>query len=795
MNLLKRLFRITPFKLSLSITLVFLTGSLIHDFNPSKVPFIQAIDQKSLDLKFHLRGAQASPSKIVILAADEKAFQTFGQWPFDRGTIFAPMLRELCKLNTKVVGLDLVWTDREKLIAPKLKSQLAERLGASAADLDGMIAGSSGDQQIREAVEDCKNKIVLGYAPTRNASDGLSETELKKRVEILTTQGGNAMLSRRTGRLKFARFRADREANVSFSYNANGGQFNTADITPFGVAQGFMNNEDDGDGSYRHGLMFFRVADTFVPSLSLRMAQKFLSPNDEPPGISIVPNAPEQGMTESLTLTIKTAEGPRTVPIDLHAQTLVNYRGPNYTYPNVSLADLLSGKDKIPYVQYIPGVGAQNFEGSKKDLFDQALVLVGVTAMSLYDIRPRPLEEIAAGVENHANILDNLINDDFLKRPSAENFLIVMMAIFVASLVYGILINRLNAALGALFAGLVISGMVYFDQVILFNRNNIVFSGYLQAMQFLFQFIAITIFKYMREENEKKFIRSAFDKYVSPAVVDSMLKDPKKLKLGGEKIDLSILFSDIRGFTELSEKVDVKQLTSFLNEYLGAMTEILQANQGTLDKYIGDAVMGFWGAPVENTNHAMCAVKTAIEMVAKLDELNKSFKEKYGFTIDIGIGINSGAVSVGNFGSNKVFEYTVIGDNVNLASRLEGVTKYYGAKIVISDTTHAALKPGAFATREIDTVRVKGKHKPVKIYEVLPDAPAFQGVRSGLEHFNSGLSNYYAQNWEQAIDRLEAVLKVKKDDRPTLELIERCKHYKNNPPAQDWDGSWEMTSK
>jgi adenylate cyclase len=255
------------------------------------------------------------------------------------------------------------------------------------------------------------------------------------------------------------------------------------------------------------------------------------------------------------------------------------------------------------------------------------------------------------------------------------------------------------------------------------------------------------------------------------------------------------MFSDIRGFTELSERVDVKALTQFLNEYLGSMTEILQRNKGTLDKYIGDAVMGFWGAPVDLPDHATLAVKTTVEMVNKLDELNAEFQKKYGLTIDIGLGINSGPVSVGNFGSNKVFEYTVIGDNVNLASRLEGLNKYYGTHIIISEMTYQLLNPDEFLTREVDTVKVKGKHKPVKIYEVFPDNAAHQPLKSVLKTFNDGLMHYYARQWEQALAFFQTVLQTRDGDRPTLELITRCRHYMNNPPEADWDGSWEMHSK
>ena len=570
---------------------------------------------------------------------------------------------------------------------------------------------------------------------------------------------------------------------------------NVSEITPPNAAQGFFNNEQDSDGNYRRATLFWNAGDYFVPSLTLRMAQKALSPTENAPRVVIVPDAPESGKTMGLNLDLDLPGGVmRPVPIDLLGQSVVNFRGMNKTFPNVSISDVINSSDTIEYDANEVG-GVKHYKVHKSEFFKDALVLVGITADAIYDIRPRPFDGQASGVENHANILDNLLSDDFLVRPTSQMIFILFAGIFFGGLLFGYIVSKLDAMWGALFAGITIGSFVYCDQVYLFNARNIILFGYIHVAQLICQYLSITVLKYMQEENEKKFIRSAFDKYVSPAVIDSMLKTPGALKLGGDKKELSVMFSDIRGFTELSERVDVKALTQFLNEYLGAMTDILQANRGTLDKYIGDAVMGFWGAPLDTAEHASLAVKTAVEMMIKLEELNRNFKEKYGLTIDIGIGINSGPVSVGNFGSSKVFEYTVIGDNVNLASRLEGINKYYGTHIIISEATFGLLKANEFLCREVDTVKVKGKHKPVKIYEVIPDNASHESLKNVLKTFNEALMHYYARQWEKALSLFTAVLQGRDGDKPSLELIDRCKHYMGHPPEQDWDGSWEMHSK
>lgn len=796
MRTLKRIFKVTPFKVSTFIAIVFCAITLVYHLAPSALGPLTPLLDKTVDLKFMVRGTEPAKAKIVIVAGDEKSFQKFGQWPFDRGTVFAPLLDKICSYKPKALGIDLVWTDQEKLIAPRVRDSLFSSLGPKSAELEEAIQSASGDSAMKGALSRCGDKVVMGYALFKDERNGATGDEFNNRLKLVTASGKNTLLVRQRGQLKFPRYGReyhDPEATVLFDSVATSGQLNVSGMVPKDVAQGFFNNDMDSDGNYRKGLLFFRAGDNFVSSLALRMAQKVLSPGDGQPRLFI--SAQTESSPYELSLELPTTSGSMHLPIDQFGNVLVNYRGPNFTYANVSMADILNSSESIEYVQVTPSGERVIQKTHKTEFFKDALVLMGMTAVSIYDIRPRPFDPVAAGVENHASILDNLLNNDFLIKPSAESLFTMLLSLFVLSILFGFAVSKLDAKLSAAFGATIIAGTLYFDQVVLFNNNRIVFAGLLQASQFLAQYLAITVMRYMQEESEKKFIRSAFDKYVSPEVINQMLNDPTKLKIGGDKKELTVLFSDIRGFTELSERLDVKALATFLNEYLGAMTDILQHNSGTLDKYIGDAVMGFWGAPLDNPEHARLAVKTAVEMVAKLDDLNVDFQKKYGLTIDIGIGINTGPVTVGNFGSSKVFSYTVIGDNVNLASRLEGVNKYYGTHIIVSETTFAMLKPGEFLSREVDTVKVKGKHKPVKIYEIFPDNKAHEPLKGVLEQFNEGLKHYYDRHWEQAMVSFETVLKARDKDKPSLELIERCKYYLSNPPQQDWDGSWEMHSK
>jgi adenylate cyclase len=344
--------------------------------------------------------------------------------------------------------------------------------------------------------------------------------------------------------------------------------------------------------------------------------------------------------------------------------------------------------------------------------------------------------------------------------------------------------------------------MGVFDVKILFSKNNVNWNTSLLAIELAAIFVFTLAAKYVIEERKKKFVRGAFAKYVAPAVVDAILKDPAKLSVGGEKKDLTILFSDIRGFTTFSEKMDAKALSAFLNEYLGIMTEVIFANQGTLDKYIGDAIMAFWGAPLDQADHAQNASRAAVQMMQALEKNRDRFRQQYGVEVDIGIGLNTGIVSVGNMGSNNNFAYTVIGDHVNLASRLEGLTKYYGTGIVTTRFTFDSIKNAGGtepAHRVLDIVKVKGKRNAVELIQVLDREVSAEGRRA----FEEARLFYRHQKWDQAIELFKKAndlimgeeAKLGEMDGACAMYIERCEKLKVNPPGADWDGTWEMESK
>ena len=427
-------------------------------------------------------------------------------------------------------------------------------------------------------------------------------------------------------------------------------------------------------------------------------------------------------------------------------------------------------------------------------------MLIGVSALGVFDGRAFPFSGNAPGVEGHATILDNILADDFLSRGNGWlSPLWIYFLMLIGGVAFAFMAQRLEAIPALLLCVSVFGGVGLLDVKVLFARN-IDWDLSFMFIEYSSIFILTVAAKYVMEERNKKFVRTAFSKYVAPAVVDSILKDPSKLTVGGEKRDLTILFSDIRGFTTFSERMDAKALSSFLNDYLGIQTKIVFSNEGTLDKYIGDAIMAFWGAPLAQPHHASNSCAAAVSMMKALAEHRERFKAQYGVDVEIGIGLNTGQVSVGNMGSNDNFSYTVIGDHVNLASRLEGLTKYYGVAIVTTRYSFDSIEAAGDvipAHRVLDFVKVKGKRNAVELIQLLEqDYP-----EGGLAAFESARSLYREQRWDEAIQAFQSANHLltrpenSKMDGPCAMYLDRCAQFKASPPGADWDGTWEMHSK
>jgi adenylate cyclase len=338
----------------------------------------------------------------------------------------------------------------------------------------------------------------------------------------------------------------------------------------------------------------------------------------------------------------------------------------------------------------------------------------------------------------------------------------------------------------AAFSGFVYYGFVHWGRW---------YSFVVPAATLVASYASITSFRVIHEEREKRKIRRTFSQYISPGVIELIEKDPHEyIRPGGEVKDLTVMFSDIRDFTTLSEGLTPDELVNLLNQYLSVMTDILFRHLGTLDKYIGDAIMAFWGSPYPQPDHALRGCRCAVEMIAGLEELNRKWAEQGRRQIAIGIGLNTGPVNVGNMGSDKRLAWTCMGDNVNLASRLEGMTKEYRNRVIISEFTQAQVSD-QFVTREVDRIRVKGKKKPVVIYELLAPISERHTYEALLTKYNAALDVYRSQNWLEAVGAFGELLLAYPDDGPTQILLQRSVEFLEEAPEPDWDGVYVMKSK
>jgi len=416
--------------------------------------------------------------------------------------------------------------------------------------------------------------------------------------------------------------------------------------------------------------------------------------------------------------------------------------------------------------------------------FKDKMVIVGVTEVGVYDMRPTPVNPITPGVSLHYVALSNLLQNELLKTSKPADYISIFVTLL---LVLTISFHRKQGQRIIMYSIAIFgSGATSYAMFIFGNYWQHEFYSLMPSVIYI---ASLESFAFFTVERKAKEVKKAFGSYVSPELVEQIQKNPDKLQLGGEERCISIMFSDIRGFTSLSEKLSAPDLVSMLNKIHDPMTKVVLKNKGMLDKYIGDAMMVLFNTPLDIEDHADMAVLSALELIRTLHKINIMFTEQDLPNIDVGVGVNSGNAVCGNMGSTVRFEYTAIGDSVNLASRLEGLCKAYKTRIVISEYTKDMCKT-QFLMRKLDNVRVKGKNEPVAIFEVMEDTPELRKLK---EEFDKAMNMYFGQEFSGALALFK---KLSEEGDPTSGIfVERCELYMENPPPSDWDGAFTMTSK
>ena len=779
------------FLLSLCITLSALTGYYLVFLQEKKTPLselAQRLELDTLDTRFRYRPAGfAHPdSRIFIVDIDQKAQEMLGRWPFSRN-YFGQMLDVLHEDGAAVAAFDVTFSKPDQTAAPlrSLAASLQDhRQNGEQVDpkviteVNTLAAEYDADKKFAGAIRRF-GPVILGnyFLFTPADLQGVSEAALdayanqiaffsfppahpmrpefgkQDKLNLIEDFAGAKLLPRGA------------EANMDVLTSAMQGDTSWT---------GFFNAPPDNDGVVRRATLILPYGRSqnpeewdLYPSLDLVGARALIGQEAQDTNLFYGPTG-----IWKISLGNKTAIFP-----DGRGQLLINYQGPWGTFPHHSIVDVIQRK-------FIPGT----FQGK--------LVLIGATATGIGDLRATPFGGTDfPGVEIHANVIDNILNDRFLKRGATQAAMdvLLILAFGIPLGIWMALVSPRWMWFGAfLFAPLV--AVDYWAFLHGWWLNFTIPAGTLTA-----NVLFVSLYRSLVEEKEKRRIRGEFGQFVSPEVVRRLLVDPRLVE--PKKTDITVMFSDIRGFTTISEKLDAQDLALFLNQYLSDMTRLVFENNGTLDKYIGDAVMAFWGAPFEEPGHAAKACKTALKMMDRVRELQTKWEAEGKPHLDIGIGLNSGLASVGRMGSALRYGYTALGDTVNLSSRLEGLNKDYGTHIIVNETTYAGAKDSGFVFRELDLIRVKGKLQPVTICELIGrtgedsvyGTPEETGKR--LELFQKARALYSQRQWQASQGAFQAILGPWPDDGPSRAYWKRCQEYLFEEPPATWDGVFTMTHK
>lgn len=739
MAITKFLFKQSTRLIAVSVAVVIMWMSIQSGTAPS---VLTRIEYLLYDLRFNLlldyTKRDQSDHKIAIIDIDEDAIVEIGRFPWSRHKV-ATLIDKLGEAGVLVTAFDVVFSEAEEnpvdYIAGLAPDALAQSVGNQGA-WQNLYESVDADINMARAVSE--NDIVLGFffQDDGQYQNGMLPPPV---FQVPPEWSERLVVTQRPG---FT-------ANIPVLQEQSEGG-------------GFVTMFPDFDGTVRRAPLVIRHGDFLYPSLALGAALRYLFLDSVEPQVAEVGNV--------LTVTeVAVSEFP--APTDALGFVTVPYQGKAYTYPYISAADVMM--DRLE-----PGV----LEG--------AVVFVGTSAIGLADLRSTPMGPQYPGVEVHANILDALLSGGFPQKPDWAEGAMLFQLFLIAILMIVVLprlgpITMLLGGLGIILLVLVFNGYVWTLGL------DLPLAGALMLT------LALTIIfiadGFLRENASKKMLKGMFDQYVPPAHIDKMMSDPDAYSFSGESKELTVLFSDIRSFTTISESLNAKDLKLMLNTYFTPITKEIFDYNGTIDKYVGDMVMAFWGAPIDDEHHRENAVKAALKMQEVTEQLKPMFKAQGLPEVNIGVGVNTGFMNVGDMGSSYRRAYTVLGDAVNLGSRLESITKFYGAKILIGEETYDHIT--GFVCRFVDRIVVKGKEEAIRVYEPLGlEGEVDANVVDEIQEYDLAYGLYLERRWDEATTAFKRL--HEQNPLPLYQVyVERIQDLRHQTLPDDWDGTFVHTSK
>jgi adenylate cyclase len=721
-----------------------------------RLPLIESLENIIYDTRVRLTMPRTVDPRIVIVDIDEKSLQERekggeGRWPWPRDRLALLMDVMFDKYQIAIVGFDVVFAERDESSGIRVLQRLGQK------ELREV-------QQFQSVLETIKPQLEY---------DNLFANRMKGRNVVLgyTFTSDDPAVASKKGMLPAPLFGGDVLGTRKIRATSwTGYTANLEELQKNAISAGHFNSLTDDDGVIRRVPILAEYNGSFYEPLSLAMMRLLLG---SPPAKPIVPDSgPLSARYDGLEwLQVGTK---LRIPLDDIAAALVPYRGRKNSFKYFSAVDVLNEK-----------VDPADLKGK--------IVLVGTTAPGLLDLRATPVDPVYPGVEVHANMIAGMIDGTIKQRPPY-----VLGAEFLLLLVTGLALALLLPLLGPLVSTLTTVGVllaVLATNIVVFHYGNLVLPLASGLLMTLVLFMLNMAYGFFIEARGMRQITGLFGQYVPPELVDEMAKNPEQFNMAPRAEELSVLFSDVRGFTTISESLSPEDLSLYINEYLTTMSLVIrEKHRGTLDKYIGDAIMAFWGAPVADPDHAQHAVMAALDMQKAAKELNEKFKAKGWPPFKIGIGVNTGVMRVGDMGSQIRKAYTVMGDPVNLGARLEGITKQYGADIIIGEGTKGRIS--GFVCREVDRVRVKGKDEPIAIYQPLGlEGQVEKPKLDEMKLWNQALKLYRSQDWDMAELQLINLKKATLDGALYEEFLERIAMLRANPPGKGWDGVHKFETK
>ncbi|MCW8885856.1 MAG: CHASE2 domain-containing protein [Motiliproteus sp.] len=722
--------RILRMLLALSLLILFMTGPG-SDYSHR---FSERFEQQLYDWRIRLNQQSEVDPRIVIIDIDEASLASVGHWPWPRETLAELINRLFDQYGIGLMAFDMFFPESDQILSrQRLEQVLSDAPSEQRQQLLQLVERLNPDQLMARSLTD--RPVVLGYA---FSPDGKFHAgELPPPLASAQSEQLNDQIRQAPG---FS-------ANLSVLQSQ----------TPYG---GFVDNPLlDSDGLYRQVPMLQRFQGQLYPALSLSVLQSIYGSQQ----VNLLSGG-QYNLLETIDM-----DGLQ-IPVDAQAAMLVPYRGPQGSFPYISAQSVLSGEADI-----------SQLEG--------AIVLLGTSAAGLLDLRATPVQNAYPGVEVHANLIAAMLDDKMLHRPDYMHGANLVQCLLIGLLL--VMLPPYLSALGSTLLAVSLASAVIVANLMLWKQAHHVLPLAPPLMILSLLYAVQLLLGYVVETRNRQHLSGLFGQYVPPELVDEMQHQQSDFGLGGENRQMTVLFSDIRSFTTLSEALTPQQLSHLLNTYLTPMTAIVHQHRGTIDKYIGDAMMAFWGAPLKDPDHSRHALQAALAMLDQLQEINQELEQQGLPPVHIGIGLNSGEMSVGNMGSRFRMAYTVLGDAVNLGSRLEGLTKAYGVSLIVSESVVEQVPDQTF--RLLDRVQVKGKNEAVAIYE--PLAESLEVEQHWLDEHQQAMESYRQRNWSLARSQFEKLLTSPLGPSPYQLYLDRLDYLERQPPADDWDGVYVFDHK